>query len=298
MAVKVGLEMYSVREYMRVDPLEALDRCVKAGYRYLELPLKAKTDERGRLYGKTAFQWKEQAKKSKAVITGGYVRDLSARNAGEYIDFYRELGAQRLVIYIDYFPDRKTLDEKCKIYNETGKRCNEAGLKLYYENHYHEYQRHNGRFIFDLLMEQTDPAYFSVSLNTYWLMRGLVNPLDVLRKHGARVGSLVQEDYPLDQVDKFNMWRFDRYHPIAQNIQYHSVLKGNEIENIHPVQCELFTEIGTGMLPLQPVIDFANEQGGIDYVFLKQDYTAMESEFDSVALSARNYRSVRGIVWD
>jgi hypothetical protein len=109
---------------------------------------------------------------------------------------------------------------------------------------------------------------------------------------------LVQEDYPLDQVDKFNMWRFDRYHPIAQNIQYDSVLRGNEIENIHPVQCELFTEIGTGMLPLQPVIDFANEQGGINYVFLKQDYTAKESEFESIALSAKNYRSIRDVEWE
>jgi len=298
MAIKVGLQMYSVREYMRVDPLEALDKCAKAGYRYLELPLKAKTDERGFLYGKTAIQWKEQAKKSGAVITRGYVRDLSLDTAGEFIDFYKTLGAERIVIYIDYFPGRKILDEKCKIYNEIGRRCLEAGLQFIYENHYHEYQQYDGRFIFDLLMEQTEPEYFSVSLNTYWLMRGLVNPMNVLRKHGNRIKSLVQEDYPLDQIDKFNMWRFDRYHPIAKNIQYDNVLQGNEIENIHPVQCELFTEIGAGILPLQPVIDFANEQGGIQYVFLKQDYTAMDSEFDSVAVSARNYHSVRGIDWE
>jgi len=297
MAIKVGLHMYSVREYMRVDPFEALEKCVKAGYRYFSLPLKAKTDEYGYLYGKTAPQWKEQAKKSGAVITGGYIRDISLENAGEYIDFYKSLEAEHLVIYIDYFPERKVLDEKCRLYNEIGKRCHEAGLKLCYENHYHEYQKYDDSFIFDLLMEQTDPNYFSVYLNVYWLMRGLVNPLDVLKKHGDRIAALVQEDYPLDQVDKFNMWHFDRYHPIAKNIQYESVLKGNEIENIHPVQCELFTEIGTGMLPLQPQIDIANEQKTIQYVFLKQDFTEMESEFDSVAVSAQNYHSVRGVEW-
>jgi len=298
MAVKVGLQMYSVREYMRLDPMEALDRCVKAGYRYLELPLKAKTDKKGCLYGKTAAQWKEQANKCGAIITGGYVKDLTVENVGEFIEFYRTLGAERLVIYIDYFPSRKILDEKCKLYNEIGKYCKEAGLKLFYENHYHEYQKHDNHFIFDLLMEQTDPLYFSVSLNTYWLMRGLVNPICVMNKHGSRIGSLVQEDYPLELIDKFNMWRFDRYHPIAKNIQYDNVLQGNEIENIHPVQCELFTEIGTGILPLQPVIDLANKLDGIKYVFLKQDYTVMDSEFDSILLSCKNYRSVRGIEWE
>jgi sugar phosphate isomerase/epimerase len=298
MAIKVGLQMYSVREYMRLDPLEALDKCVEVGYRYLELPLKAKTDEKSRLYGRSAGQWKEQAKRSGAVITGGYVQNISLETAGEYISFYRDIGAERLVIYIDYFPEQKILDEKCKLYNEIGRRCEENGLRLFYENHYHEYQKFDDHFIFDLLMEQTDPALFSISLNSYWLMRGLINPLDVFRRHGKRIGSLVQEDYPLDQIDKFNMWRFDRYHPIAQNIQYDSILKGNEIENIHPVQCELFIEIGNGILPLQPLIDLANKQGGTDYVFLKQDYTAMESEFDSIAVSAKNYRSVRGVAWD
>jgi len=297
MAIKAGLQMYSVREYMRVDPLESLDKCVKAGFRYVELPLRAKTDDSGSLYGKTPVQWKEQAKRSGAVITGGYVRDLSLENIDEFIEFYKLLGAKRLVIYIDYFPERKILDDKCMLYNEIGKRCHEAGLQLCYENHYHEYQKFDDRFIFDLLMEQTDPKYFFVSLNVYWLMRGLVDPLGVLKKHGARIISLVQQDYPLIQIDKFNMWRFDRYHPIAKNIQYDSVLKGNEIENIHPVQCELFTEIGTGILPLQPQIDLANELNTIEYVFLKQDFTIKESEFDSIAVSAKNYRSVRGVEW-
>ena len=298
MAVKVGLQMYSVREYMRLDPLEALDRCVMAGYRYLELPLKAKADEQGYLYGRTAVQWKEQAKKSGAVITGGYIRDLSIKTISEFINFYRLLGAEHLVIYIDYFPSRKILDEKCKIYNEIGKLCADVGLSLFYENHYHEYQKYGDQFIFDLLMEQTISEYFSVSLNTYWLMRGLINPMYVLNRHSKRIKSLVQEDYPLDQIDKFNIWRFDRYHPIAKNIQYDKLLQGNEIENIHPVQCELFTEIGTGILSLQSVIDFANEHGEIKYVFLKQDYSSMDSEFDSIALSAKNYHSVRGIDWN
>ena len=298
MAVKVGLQMYSVREYMRLDPLEALDRCVKSGYRYIELPLKTKTDKKGYLYGKNAIQWKEQAKKSRACIIGGYVRDLTVDTAEEFVEFYKTLEAERLVIYIDYFPSRKILEEKCKLYNEIGKYCKDAGLKLSYENRYHEYQKHDDHYIFDLLMEQTDPSYFSVSLNTYWLMRGLVNPTIVMRKYSSRIASLVQQDYPLEQIDKFNMWRFYRYHPIAQNIQYQNVLQGNEIENIHPVQCELFTEIGTGILSLQPVIDLANELGGIKYVILKQDYTVMDSEFDSIELSCKNYHSVRGIEWE
>lgn len=82
--------------------------------------------------------------------------------------------------------------------------------------------------------------------------------------------------------------------PIAYNIQFKNVLQGSEIENIHPVQCELFCEIGSGFLPLQAIIDLAGEIGGIPYVFLKQDYTRYPSEFESVAASAANYRRQTG----
>lgn len=156
----------------------------------------------------------------------------------------------------------------------------------------------DGKTVFEQLMEHTEPEYLSVQLNQYWLLRGLVNPLQVLEKYHDRVETIVQEDYPLEEIDKFNMWKFYRYHPIAYNIQYSNVLQGNEIENILPVQCELFTEIGDGMIAHQPLVDLAVKYPNIKYVILKQDYTGCKDEFDSIRRSAENYKTIRGVEWE
>lgn len=289
MAIKAGLQMYSVREAM-YDPFEALEKTALSGYRYVELPIH-NAAEPSLFYGKSAAEWKKKAQECCINITGAYVKGLSSGNINAVCDFYEELGCDHITIPIDYFPDRNALNDKCLEYNRMGKICKDRNLALHYENHYHEFQKYDGKSILDILMENTDEGLFSLSLNTYWLMRGLIEPLEVFRKYSSRIRILVQQDYPLDQIDKFNMWNFQNHHPIAKNIQFHSILKGNEIENIHPVQCELFTEIGNGIFKLQPIIDAANSIGLVKYVFLKQDFTRMDSEFDSVSLSLKNYRS-------
>lgn len=297
MGIKVSLSMHSVREIMRLEPLEALNRCGEAGFRWLYLPAPRENDNPGFLYGKTAAEWKKAAEEAGVRIDGGYVPSKESLLA-RYREFYAELGARQLLIPIDYFPDMEILKQKCDFYNQQGDACREAGLELLYENHYHEFQTLEGKTIFERLLEETDAGLFSIAMNSYWLMRGLVEPVKILRRFGKRVRMLVQQDYPLAEIDKFNMWKFYRYHPIAKNIQYEVLLKGNEIENIHPVQCELFCEIGEGMIPLQRMIDAAGEFENIQCVMLKQDYTRLPSEYDSIALSARNYHAVRGVRWE
>lgn len=296
MAINVSLGMYSVREIMHLEPLGAVENCAKAGFHYLYLPTPQKTDELGMVYGQTVKAWKKTMENAGVEIVGGYVPS-NLELAESYIDFYAELGAKQVIIPIDYFPSGDVLKQNCELYNQLGAVCKNVGLDLLYENHYHEFQIIDGKKIMDTLLEETDKELFSIALNSYWMMRGLVDPLEFLKKNGKRVKTIIQQDYPLSEIDKFNMWRFDRYHPIAQNINFKYLLKGNEIENIHPVQSELFCEIGEGIIALQPIIDLANQFKNIRYVMLKQDYTHMDSEYDSVAMSAKNYRSVRDVNW-
>jgi sugar phosphate isomerase/epimerase len=295
MAIKIGLQMYSVREYMRFDPLGSLKKTAEAGYKYVELPIHYADESTSDFYEKNAVEWKAAAAECGIHITGAYVKNLSLNNIDDICSFYQALGCDHITIPIDYFPTRETLDEKCRLYNEMGKICKRYGMNLIYENHYHEFQKYNDRFIMDIIMDNTDPELFKLSLNTYWLMRGLIEPLDTFYKYQSRIYSVVQQDYPLDQIDKFNMWNFKNHHPIAQNIQYDNILQGGEIENIHPVQCELFTEIGNGIIKLQPVINAANEAGNVKYVFLKQDFTRKPSEFDSIKISLDNYKQLSGV---
>ena len=159
MGIKVGLQGYTVREYMRFDPLGALRKTAGIGYRYIELP---NYDASGSAYyGLSAEEWKKEADAANISIIGGYVTNLTEENLEKTCAFFQKLGCSRLVIPIDYFPSRKILDEKCRFYNKAGNLCQKYGLSLYYENHYHEFQQMDGQTVMSLLLSQTCLLYTS-----------------------------------------------------------------------------------------------------------------------------------------
>jgi sugar phosphate isomerase/epimerase len=300
MAVPCALQMLSLREIIMSDPLDTLKKTAGTGWKNIELLHKRSFDSPGIWYGKSAEEVAGTAREYGLTIIGGYVEaaDLAGPDIKKFLSFYKKIGAKRIVIPVDYFGSREILSEKCSFYNKTGEMCREQGLSLVLETQYHEWQTIDGERIIDLMAAGTKPELFSFSLNIYWLMRGLTEPLPELKKFTSRISSLVLQDYPLDEIDKFNMWRFDRYHTIGNSIQKNILLKGGEIKNIAPLQCRMFTEFGKGFINFQPLIDTANEIGTIKYIILKQDYTRMRSEYDSIALSLKNARKMKGLILD
>ena len=59
-----------------------------------------------------------------------------------------------------------------------------------------------------------------------------------------------------------------------------------------------FTEIGSGIMPIQQIIDAANAYTDAKYIILEQDYTRMESQFASVEKSMAGFKRFTGISWD
>ena len=48
------------------------------------------------------------------------------------------------------------------------------------------------------------------------------------------------------------------------------------------VAASAFTEIGTGIMPIQEIIDAANNYTDSKYIILEQDFTQMSSEIESI----------------
>jgi sugar phosphate isomerase/epimerase len=295
--IRVGLQLHSVREALSFDPEGTLEQVAEIGYKLLELSGQDAAVEPRTWHDFTAPELRALGERLGVQFTGGQVTGLGTDNVDAVVDFYRDLGADHLTIPLDYFPTRQVVREKCALYNHLGEAAARHGLRLFYLNHYHEFQLVEGELVLDALLAGTDPELVGLELSPYWLMRGLVDPIKAFRKYRDRIGLLEQADYPLDRVDKLDMWHFSRHQPIAKNINKDIPLKGGEIEKIHAVQDELFSEIGDGILKLQELIDEANASGRVSYVFLRQDFTRMPSELDSVRRSFDNYRRVRGVAW-
>ena len=58
-----------------------------------------------------------------------------------------------------------------------------------------------------------------------------------------------------------------------------------------------FTEIGTGIMPIQSIIDAANEYTDAKYIILEQDATRMPTQIDSIKKSMEGFKKFTGIEW-
>jgi sugar phosphate isomerase/epimerase len=291
--VKVGLQMYTVRNSFAKDPMGTLEKVAAAGYKYIEMANHKADRDAGTGFGTPAKELKAKADEVGVSIIGAHFLPTQRTNMVEtfysdaaavqkIIDYYASIDAKFLSVPIDFFPTLDILLHHCEVYNKVGKACHKAGLKLLYHNHYHEFQRLDGKFMLDLIVNNTDPDYLGIELDAYWTFRGALNPVEKIHEYGKRIAVIHEKDYPLDQVKDLNAWQvLDQDKPVDWD-GFH--------DNIRPDQ---FIEIGDGIIKIQDVIDAGNEFG-VGYILIEQDYTKLD-EFASIRRSMANFKKMRGV---
>lgn len=157
-------------------------------------------------------------------------------------------------------------------------------------------------------MENTDPDCLSLELDTFWVMRAGLNPVETLRHFGRRVKLVHQKDFAWDSLAPINTIGLtpedyemkpgesagiDGGSDYAKNGGRHGVSE----EQARYVRNTAFTEIGTGIMPIQAIIDAANAHTAAEYIILEQDYTRMESQLASIEKSMAAFRKFNGIEW-
>jgi hypothetical protein len=96
-----------------------------------------------------------------------------------------------------------------------------------------------------------------------------------------------QKDFPADAPQPLNL--FDGVVSPVETIDM-AVFEERKDE-----RC--FTEIGTGILPIQSILDTVGELPAVDYLILEQDHTALD-EIESVRTSRHAFASnFAGISW-
>lgn len=292
--MKVGLQVYTVRNHLKANPAKTLEEVAKAGYKGIEFANHVAEKDIGIGFGYTKEEMQKIVKDTGIDVIGAHVTSSDALKTDIYtdleyfkkiIDYYVALDAKFLSIPQDCYATKDILLRRCQDFDALGKLCKENGITLLYHNHWNEYQQFDGENIIDLLMDNTDPNYLKIELDTYWTAIGLINPVDMIHQYKDRVALLHQKDFPLEKIDKFNAWnRIDR-DKIVTLEQFHSL-----------IDPELFTEIGNGVLKIQDYIDAGNEYG-VPYILVEQDYSKYD-EFESINISMNNFKKMRGLEWD
>ncbi|WP_347861023.1 sugar phosphate isomerase/epimerase [Salimicrobium sp. PL1-032A] len=253
--MNIGLQLFSVRNELEKDPLETLKKVAEIGYTYVELPIDW-------LHRRPASEWKRMLRESGLTLWSVHLRLTRDMDQEEVKDYMEELGCSRLVHPIEFFETKEDVTRFIQQMNCWTDVLSE--LKLYYHNHFHEFQVMDGERILDRLLEETS---WKLELDTYWAARGGSWPMDALQRYGNKVEMLHQKDMP--HIEPVNI--FEEIGEEAA-ISMETLAAYGKAGN--------FTEIGQGTMDIPGILQAADA----DIVFVEQDATVKE-ELESVDIS-------------
>lgn len=289
MDVRIGLQLFSVRRSLAADPWGTLAAIADAGFTRLEAANHDARNDPGVGFGVGATELRTRLDDLGLSVVGCHVNPLHLDILPRALDYQAELGNTQIGCDIEFYPhgDRDFVLRRCEVVNEVGRLAKERGSRFYYHNHFQEFQRCGDDYVYDLVLANTDPELVLLEIDTYWMYRGGQDPVEWMERHAERVVLLHQKDFPADAPQPLNL--FDGVVSPTEDIDM-AVFEERKDE-----RC--FTEIGTGVLPIQDVVDAASRLPNLDYLFLEQDHTTLP-EIESIRRSHDAFAAgFSGITW-
>ena len=306
--LKIGLILYSVRDMMALDPLGTVDAVAKMGYKNIEVCNHNALEDAGCGFGIPAETLEEKLDEYGSRVISAHVEPMMQADLDGVIAYEQVLGNRNLVYPMGRIADYDDLMRQIEWFNATGKRLKEEGMQLLYHNHYHEYRTYKGKTVLDYIVDNTDPDYLGLELDTFWTMRGGRDPVEVLKHFGKRIKLVHQKDFAWDALVQINLngitpeereWQEGT--PLADfGFGLMRALANPNMDREEGMRRSnsAFTEIGMGIMPIQTIIDAAAEYTDAAYMILEQDYTRMANQVVSIEKSMESFRKYRNISWE
>ena len=247
----LGVQLYSVRDDMKMDPSGTLKKVAAIGYKNVE---HANYIDR-KFYGYTANEFKKLLDDLGLKMPSGH----TVMNASHWdeakkdftdkwkytVDDAATVGQQYVIspwldenLRKDYDGLLRWLD----VFNKSGELCKKSGMKFGYHNHNFEFSNKiNNKRIYDIILHHTDPSL-------------VAQQLDIGNMYGAggRALELIKQ-YP---------GRFELMH-VKDEIK---TAKAGEMEDGYES-----TVLGKGVLGVEKIVDTASKRGGTTQFVVEQE---------------------------
>ena len=148
----------------------------------------------------------------------------------------------------------------------------EQGIDLYYHNHHFEFARHDGKFLMDIIKENT--KYLGFELDIHWIYRGGVDPVKFINEYAGRIRLLHLKDYRIGHMAMPE--------GVDMSTREGMMAAYSAMSNIVE-----FAEVGEGTLDIPACIE-AGLNGGSEYFLVEQDMTYGRDPFDCLKTSRDN----------
>ena len=191
---KIALEIYTIRDWLKneKDFAEAMAKTRAAGYQAVELAgvspdipvktIKQILDDTGLVCMAT------QAGLDK--LTDGLSATIEDLQTLDCTHTALASGPADMRSREGYLELARTL-------TESGRKLAEHGIKLAYHNHAFEFERYGDRTGFEILYDESDPAYLEAKIDTAWVQKGGADVVEWIKRLGDRMSVIHLKDYTI-----------------------------------------------------------------------------------------------------
>src|ERR671914_2364204 len=190
---RVGIQLYSLRDDARRDLERTLADIAAIGYRDVELLGSFNN------FGMPPARLREVLDRNGLRAPSTHVGGTALDDLERQLDEAQTLGHQYVIVASLPIQGQRTLDDYRRWadrLNEAGRRSRARGIWIGFHNHANDLALIDGAVPYDLLVDRTDPAVVRHQLDTGNTAMAGRDPLEYLRRYGARYWSFHIKDVP------------------------------------------------------------------------------------------------------
>lgn len=258
---KMGLQLFTIRDAMAIDPVATLKQVTKLGYEDGELY--GFNEKEGAYYGLKAKEFKKVLDDINFSISSGHYN---------FSDFFKK-PEEELLSYVDkciegshtigakyitwpwLAPEYRNLDNFKLLsgkLNKIGERVTNAGLHFAYHNHGFEFEEENGQVGYDIILRETDPELVKLQIDLYWV------------KHSSTKSP---EEWIAQNPSRYVMWHIKDMDKVTRD----------------------YSELGNGSIDYQKMLQGLNKES-LDYYYIEQGDNFAENSMQSISDSATYFK--------
>jgi sugar phosphate isomerase/epimerase len=176
----ISIQLYSIHEELDKDFSGSLQKLAEIGYQWVE--------SYGNFFGGLSSKDFSALLSSLNMNISGSHADIKLlkEKCREIIGYNKSIGCRQLICAFAEYKNEQDVFETASYFNEVGKICRDEGMFFSYHNHSHEFDKYSGKYILDMLLENTDPAFMGLELDVYWTARAGVDPAAYQKKWKER----------------------------------------------------------------------------------------------------------------
>lgn len=250
---KPGLQLFTVRDAMDINPEEALARVAELGYKEMETASYAPDSG---FYGMDIKRFSDVLQQNGLNAPSGHygfgAPDKEGTILGSWevaVEDAATLGMKYMICPMLPRDHRKNIDDykfAADAFNKAGEICKSADIQFCYHNHAFEFEDYDGQIPYDVLLKESDPDLVKMEIDIYWVRKAGRDPISIIQANPGR----------------FPLWH---------------------VKDMDDTPDQSYTEVGHGVIDWHEIFAMA-DKSGMEYYFVEQDRTPGDP-FESIEKS-------------